>query len=192
MFRALYDWTLKLAAHRHSDRYLAAVSFAESSFFPIPPDVMLIPMMLAQRQRAYWIATICTVASVLGGIAGYAIGYFLFDTIGQWIIDLYHLGSKVESVRALYDEWGAVVTLTAGITPLPFKLITIANGFFHYNFPLFVILAVIGRGFRFYLLAFLVHRWGEPVQAFIEERLTLLGWLAMVLLIGGFGVITLI
>lgn len=192
MFRALYDWTLKLAAHRHSDRYLAAVSFAESSIFPIPPDVMLIPMMLAQRQRAYWIATICTVASVLGGVAGYAIGYFLFDTIGQWIIDLYHLGSKVESVRALYDEWGAVVTLTAGITPLPFKLITIANGFFHYNFLLFVILAIIGRGFRFYLLAFLVHRWGAPVQAFIEERLTLLGWLAMVLLIGGFGVITLI
>jgi membrane protein YqaA with SNARE-associated domain len=192
MFRPLYDWVLRMAEHRHANRALAAVSFAESSFFPIPPDVMMIPMILARRDKAFLIATICTIASVAGGIFGYAIGYFLFDTVGQWVVNLYHLEDKLETLRALYNEWGAAVTLTAGITPLPFKLFTIANGFFAFNFPLFVVLAIVGRGIRFFLVAALLKRFGEPVQAFIEKRLNLLGWAFVALLIAGFAVVTLI
>ncbi|WP_188054685.1 YqaA family protein [Sphingosinithalassobacter sp. CS137] len=192
MFRALYDWMLRMAHHRHAMRSMAAVSFAESSFFPIPPDVMLIPMVLARREKAYWIATVCTLASVAGGIFGYAIGYFLFDTVGQWLIGLYHLEDKVVALRALYDEWGAAVTLTAGVTPLPFKLITIANGFFSYNFAFFVILALVGRGIRFFLVAALLKRFGAPVQAFIEKRLDLFAWIFLALLAAGFAVVTII
>ncbi|WP_431470065.1 YqaA family protein [Sphingosinithalassobacter sp. LHW66-3] len=192
MFRALYDWMLRMAHHRHAMRSMAAVSFAESSFFPIPPDVMLIPMVLARREKAYWIATVCTLASVAGGIFGYAIGYFLFDTVGQWLIGLYHLEDKVVALRALYDEWGAAVTLTAGVTPLPFKLITIANGFFSYNFAFFVILALVGRGIRFFLVAALLKRFGAPVQAFIEKRLDLFAWIFLALLAAGFAVVAIV
>jgi len=192
MFRALYDWMLRMAHHRHAMRSMAAVSFAESSFFPIPPDVMLIPMVLARREKAYWIATVCTLASVAGGIFGYAIGFFLFDTVGQWLIGLYHLEDKVVALRALYDEWGAAVTLTAGVTPLPFKLITIANGFFSYNFAFFVILALVGRGIRFFLVAALLKRFGAPVQAFIEKRLDLFAWIFLALLAAGFAVVAIV
>ncbi|QIG79777.1 YqaA family protein [Stakelama tenebrarum] len=191
MFRALYDWVLRLAEHRHANRALFAISFAESSFFPIPPDVMMIPMILAKRERAFRIAALCTLASVLGGIFGYAIGAFLWESVGKWVIDLYHLETKMETLRTLYNEWGAVVTLTAGVTPLPFKLFTIANGVFAFNFPLFVVLAIVGRGIRFFLVAALLKRFGAPVQEFVEKRLNLFGWLFVVLLIGGFALISL-
>ncbi|WP_114952538.1 YqaA family protein [Sphingosinicella terrae] len=192
MFRALYDWTLRLAGHRHATRSLAVVSFCESSFFPIPPDVMLVPMVLARRDRAYMIATVCTVASVAGAIFGYAIGYFLFDTVGQWVIDVYHLGSRMEDLKALYDEWGDIVILVAGVTPIPFKLVTIASGFFQFNFFLFVILAALARGARFFAVAWLLKRYGAPMQAFIEQRLTLIGWAFLAALVGGFALIALI
>ena len=189
MFRKLYDWTLRLAHHRHAVRSMAAVSFAESSFFPIPPDVILVPVVLANRARAYWIATVCTVASVLGGILGYLIGMFLWDSIGIWISQLYHLESKMEDLRLLYAEWGALVILIKGLTPIPFKLVTIASGVFAFDFPLFVLLSLITRGFRFFLIAFLLKRFGEPVQEFIEKRLTIIGWVCLIALIGGFAAV---
>jgi membrane protein YqaA with SNARE-associated domain len=192
MFRALYDWTLRLASHRHANRSLAVVSFCESSFFPIPPDVMLVPMVLARRDQAYLIASVCTLASLAGGIFGYVIGYFLFDTVGQWLIDVYHLGSRMEGLRLLYEDWGDLVILIAGVTPIPFKLVTIASGFFQFNFLLFVILAAIARGARFFAIAWLLKRYGAPMQEFIERRLTLLGWLFLLLLAGGFALIALV
>ena len=186
MFRALYDWTLRLAGHRHAVRSMAAISFCESSFFPIPPDVMLVPMILARREQAYWIATVCTISSVLGGVLGYAIGYFLWDTVGQWLIDLYQMAERMEALRLLYAEWGAWVILIKGLTPIPFKVVTIASGFFAFNFPLFVLLALITRGARFFLIAWLLKRYGAPMQAFIERRLTWIGWVLLALLVGGF------
>ncbi|MDQ4087736.1 MAG: DedA family protein [Pseudomonadota bacterium] len=192
MFRALYDWTLRLASHRHAIRSMAVISFCESSFFPIPPDVMVVPMVLARRDQAYLIATVCTVSSVLGGVLGYAIGYFLWDTVGQWLIDVYHMADKMESLRQLYAQWGAWVILIKGFTPIPFKLVTIASGFFKFNFPLFLLLASITRGARFFLIAWLLKRYGAPMQEFIERRLTLVGWTFLILLVGGFALVALI
>lgn len=192
MFRALYDWTLRLAGHRHADRYMAAVSFAESSFFPIPPDVMLVPMILARREQAYRIAAICTIASVIGGIVGYGIGYFLYESVGKWLLGVYHLEGKVAGLKALYDQYGAAVILIKGLTPIPFKLVTIASGIFTFNFPLFVLLASITRGARFFLVAYLLKRFGAPVQKVIEERMNLIGWIVLAALIGGFAVVALI
>jgi len=192
MFRSLYDWTLRLAHHRHAVRSMAGVSFAESSFFPIPPDVMLVPIVLANRDRAYWIATVCTIASVLGGVLGYVIGAFLWESVGRWLAELYHLEDKMEGLRQLYAQWGSLVILIKGLTPIPFKLVTIASGVFSFNFPLFVLLAAVTRGFRFFLIAFLLKRFGEPVQAFIERRLNLIGWAVLIALIGGFAAVALL
>ena len=192
MFRALYDWTLRLAGHRHADRYMAAVSFAESSFFPIPPDVMLVPMILARREQAYRIALICTIASVLGGILGYGIGYFLYESVGKWLLNVYHLEGKIAGLKELYDRYGAFVILIKGLTPIPFKLVTIASGIFTFNFPLFVLLATITRAARFFLVAFLLKKFGEPVQKVIEERMNLIGWIVLAALVGGFAVVALL
>ena len=192
MFRALYDWTLRLAAHRHAMRYMAGVSFCESSFFTIPPDVMLVPMMLARRDQAYRIAAICTVASVLGGILGYFIGYFLYDTVGIWLINLYGAHDGLAEMERWYAQWGAAVILVKGLTPIPFKIVTIASGFFQYNFLAFVVLATITRGARFYLIAWLLKRYGAPVQAFIERRLNLIGIALLVALVGGFAAVRLL
>ena len=181
-----------MAGHRHADRTLALVSFAESSFFPIPPDVMVVPMVLARREQAYRIAAICTIASVLGGIAGYAIGMFLYESVGQWLIRLYGMSEGIETFRETYREWGAWIILIKGFTPIPFKLVTIASGIASFNFALFVLLATITRGLRFFLIAFLLKRYGEPVQAFIEKRMNLVGWLFLIALIGGFAVVALV
>ena len=192
MFRAMYDWVLRMAHHRHALRTLAAVSFAESSFFPIPPDAMVVPMVLARRDQAYLIATVCTVASVLGGIFGYCIGMFLMESVGQWLVNLYHLQDKVNAYTASYNEYGAWIILLKGLTPIPFKLVTIASGIAHFNFALFVILATITRGARFFTIAALLKRFGEPVQAFIEERLNLFAWAFLALLVAGFAAVALI
>jgi membrane protein YqaA with SNARE-associated domain len=192
MFRALYDWTLRLAGHRHAIRWLAVISFAESSFFPIPPDALVVPMVLARREQAWLIATVVTVSSVLGGIAGYAIGMFLYDSVGQWLIRLYGMGEGIEAFRATYREWGAAIILIKGFTPIPFKLVTIASGIAGFSFPIFVAASVATRGLRFFLLAWLLKRYGEPMQAFIERRLTLVGWLFLALLAGGFALVALI
>lgn len=192
MFRALYDWTLRLAAHRHAIRSLAVISFCESSFFPIPPDVMVVPMVLARREQAYLIATVCTVSSVLGGMLGYAIGMFLYDSVGQWLISVYGMGDGIESFRATYREWGGWIILIKGFTPIPFKLVTIASGIAAFSFPVFVAASVVTRGARFFLIAWLLKRYGAPMQEFIERRLTLVGWTFLALLVGGFAVVALL
>ncbi len=189
MFRALYDWTLRLAGHRHAIRSMAGISFAESSFFPIPPDVMIVPMILARRDQAWLIAAVCTVSSVAGGALGYAIGYFLYDTVGQWLMNVYGMSDGIEEFRTWYDKWGAAILLVKGLTPIPFKLVTIASGFAAFNFPLFLATALITRGARFFLIAALLKRFGEPIQDFIERRMTLVGTLFIVALAGGFAAI---
>lgn len=189
MFRALYDWTLRLAGHRHADRYMAAVSFAESSFFPIPPDVMLVPMMLARREQAYRIALICTISSVLGGALGYAIGMFLRDSVGEWLIRAYGMGEGIRQFETLFRAYGAEIILLKGLTPIPFKLVTIASGIAAFNFPLFILCAAITRGARFFLIAFLLNRYGAPMQEFIEKRMNLVGTLFLVALVAGFAVV---
>lgn len=192
MFRGLYDWTLRLAAHRHAIRSMAAISFAESSFFPIPPDAMIVPMILARRDQAWLIAAVCTVSSVAGGALGYAIGYFLYDTLGQWLMNFYGMSDGIEQFRAWYDKWGAAIILVKGLTPIPFKLVTIASGFAAFNFPLFLATALVTRGARFFIIAALLKRYGEPIQSFIERRMTLVGLLFLAALAGGFALIALI
>ena len=171
MLRNLYSWTMRLAEGPRALLALIAVSFAESSFFPIPPDTLLIPMILAQRKRAWTLALWCTAASVVGGIVGYGIGALLYDSVGKWIIDLYGYGDRIEQFRETYAKWGAWIILLKGLTPIPFKLVTIASGFAGYNFGLFIILSLITRGLRFFLVAGLLYIYGEPIRDFIERRL---------------------
>ncbi|MBT3334544.1 MAG: DedA family protein [Rhodospirillaceae bacterium] len=192
MRRWLYNRTMALAGHRHANWALGAVSFIESSVFPIPPDVILIPMVLAQRQRALLIAAICTVASVLGGLLGYAIGLYLFDAIGQPILEFYGYGEKFASFQSRYIEWGVWIVLIAGLTPFPYKVITIASGVAGLSLPVFLVASIVARGLRFAIVAALLWRFGEPIRDFIERYLGLLFALFMVLLIGGFALIKLV
>jgi len=190
MFRGLYDWTLRMAHHRHALRSLAAVSFAESSFFPIPPDVMMVPMVLARRDKAFLIATVCTLASIAGAMLGYAIGYFLYDSVGQWLIHIYGMSSRIEQFRLWYQQWGAAIILVKGLTPIPFKLVTIASGLAAFNFPLFLLSAAVTRAARFFLIAALIKRYGEPVREFIEKRLDMIAWIFLGALVAGFALIS--
>jgi membrane protein YqaA with SNARE-associated domain len=153
------------------------VSFAESSFFPIPPDVMLVPMSLARPQKAWLYATVCTVTSVAGGVVGYAIGALLYDSLGQWLINLYGYGDKVEAFRAGYAEYGAWIILLKGLTPIPYKLVTITSGFAGYDLVAFVLLSLVARGGRFFIVAILLNRYGTWIRGVIEERLGL--WVAL-------------
>src|SRR5215472_3140620 len=171
LLRRLYDWCLAAAHKPHALWTMGAVSFAESSFFPVPPDIMLIPMALARPERAYTMAALCTVTSVVGGLLGYSIGALLYDSVGAWLIGLYGYGDKVEAFRAAYAQWGAWIILLKGMTPIPYKIITIASGFAGYSFVMFVLLSFVARGMRFYLLAFLLNRYGERARVILEERL---------------------
>jgi len=186
MIRSLYDWVMKLAADRNAPSALFGVSFIESSFFPIPPDVMLIPMVLAERLKAWWFAFIATVGSVLGGVAGYLIGLYLFDLIGQPVIDFYGFGEKFESFRTQYNDYGAWIVFIAGVTPFPYKVITIASGATELNFMVFMVASLLARGLRFYVVAALLYWFGPPIRAFIEKRLGLVFTVFVILLIGGF------
>ena len=171
MLKRTYDWCINAADKPYALWILAAVSFAESSFFPIPPDIMLLPMSLARPKKAWWFATVCTIASVAGGVLGYAIGALLYDSVGHWLITVYGLSDKVETFRASYAEWGAVIILLKGLTPIPYKIVTITSGFAGYNLLLFIVFSVIARAGRFFLLAFLLHRYGDRARIIIEERL---------------------
>ena len=168
---------------------LIAVSFAESSFFPLPPDTLLIPMVLAQRQRAFTLALWCTAASVVGGIVGYGIGALLYDSVGKWIIDLYGYGDRIEQFRETYATWGAWIILLKGLTPIPYKLVTIASGFAGYNFGLFIILSLITRGLRFFLVAGLLYIYGEPIRDFIERRLGTVTLAMFAVIVSGFVIV---
>ncbi len=189
MIRRLYDWTMRSAEGPHALLALVAVSFAESSFFPVPPDTLLVPMALAQRQRAFTLALWCTGASVAGGILGYAIGSLLYDSLGKWIINFYGYGKSVEGFRETYAAWGAWIILLKGMTPIPYKLVTIASGFAGYNFGLFVILSVITRGIRFFLVAALVSYYGEPIRGFLERRLEAVALGMVGIVIAGFAIV---
>jgi membrane protein YqaA with SNARE-associated domain len=186
MLRALYDRTLAIAGHRHAMRGLAAVSFVESSVFPIPPDILIIPMVIAERAKAWRIAFVCTVASVLGGLLGYAIGYFLYDTVGQAVLEFYGYTEKFAEFRRFYEEWGFWFVMAAGFTPFPYKVITITSGVLALNPLVFVIASVVSRGARFYIVAGLLWYFGPPIRAFIEKYLGWLMVLFFVLLFGGF------
>ena len=177
---------MDLAGHRHALVALAVISFAESSFFPIPPDVLLIPMILAARQRAWLIATVCTVASVVGGVAGYAIGALLFDTLGQPIVMFYGYLDRFQEFQVRYEEWGAWIVAGAGFTPFPYKVITITSGVMDLDFGVFMAASTISRGARFFLLAALLWHFGPPIRAFIERYLPQLTIIFFVLLLGGF------
>ncbi len=185
MLRRLYNWTLSLAAHRHATLALAGVSFAESAIFPIPPDVLLVPMVLADPRKAYRLAAICTIASVLGGMLGYAIGALLYESLGAWLIQLYGYAHQMESFQAAYAKWGAWLILLKGLTPIPYKIVTITSGFAHYNFAAFVGLSLVTRGVRFFVEAWLLRRYGEPVRHFIEHRLEWVTLAFAVILVGG-------
>ena len=186
MLRKLYDWCIKAADKPYALWLMGAVSFAESSFFPIPPDTMLIPMSLARPERAWTYATVCTLTSVAGGVLGYVIGAMLYDTVGHWLIHLYGYGDKVEAFRAAYARWGAIIILLKGLTPIPYKIVTITSGFAGYNIWLFIVCSIVARGLRFYLTALVLNRYGAKVRAIIEERLAFWVTLGVLVLIAGF------
>lgn len=186
MLRRLYDWTLSLAVTPYALWALVVISFAESSFFPIPPDVLLIPLILAAPQRAFVIAGVCTVASVAGGAFGYLIGSQLFDAIGQPVLEFYGKMTEFESFKERFSEYGHWVVLTAGVTPFPYKVITITSGAAELPFSTFMLWSTIARGLRFFVVAALLWKFGAPIRAFIEQRLGILFTIFIVLLIGTF------
>ena len=186
MIRRLYDWTLSLAGHRHALWALAIVSFLESSVFPIPPDILMIPMIIARPNRAFVIAALCTLASVLGGLAGYWIGFGLFEQVGRPVLEFYGKDARFGEFAAFYNQFGAWAVLIAGVTPFPFKVITILSGATGLTLSVFLIASIIARGARFFIVAGLLWKFGEPIRDFIERRLTLMFTLFCVLLVGGF------
>ncbi|HMN50895.1 MAG: DedA family protein [Xanthobacteraceae bacterium] len=186
MLRRMYNWVLALSGRPSAPWALGAVSFAESSVFPIPPDVMLIPMCLAKPKRAFFYAGLCTITSVLGGLVGYAIGALLYESVGKWLIQLYGYGTQSEAFRQAYAEWGHWVILIKGVTPIPYKLVTITAGFAEYNLFWFVVLSLITRGLRFYLVAGLLYWMGPPAKEFIEKRLELIFVIFLIIFVLGF------
>ena len=189
MFRSLYNWCLRQAEGKHAEKVLFGVAFAESSVFPLPPDILLLPMALAQRLKAYRYASVCTMGSVLGGLLGYAIGALLLATVGQWIIDTYHLQAAFQRFHEEFAKWGVLIILAKGLTPIPFKLVTIASGAAALNLPAFVAASIVTRGFRFFLVAFLVRRYGEPIRNFIEKYLNWIALGVLALIVVGFWVV---
>ena len=184
ILRKLYNWTLKKSAHKNASWFLGLISFAESSFFPIPPDIILIPMVIAKRARAWFYAFICTLASVSGGVFGYAIGYFFYSTIGSVIVDFYDLSNSFNSFEQYYNQYGILIVLGGGFTPFPFKFITIASGVFNLNILQFIIVAFFARGLRFYILAVLLYIFGNTIKKLIDKYFNLLAILFFILLIG--------
>ncbi len=185
MLRRLYDWCIDAAHKPHALWIMGFVSFVESSFFPIPPDAMLIPMSIARPEKAYFYAGLCTVTSVAGGVLGYFIGAVLYDSVGLWLIQLYGYGSKVEAFREAYAQWGTWIILLKGVTPIPYKIVTIASGFAGYNLLMFILLSFVARGMRFYLAAFLLNRYGAQAREIIEKRLGFWVTVSILVLVGG-------
>ncbi len=185
MLRRAYDWCIAAADKPHALWLMGLVSFAESSVFPVPPDTLLIPMSLARPDRAWFYATLCTLTSVAGGVLGYVIGAYLYDTIGHWLIQMYGYGDKVEAFREAYARWGTLIILIKGVTPIPYKIVTITSGFAGYNLGLFIVFSFIARGMRFYLAAFLLNRYGAKARVIIEERLGFWVMVGVLVLIAG-------
>ena len=190
MLRSLYDRAMALAGHRHALWALAGISFIESSVFPVPPDVLLIPMVIARRERAFLYAAVCTAASVLGGFLGYAIGYFAFEAIGRPVLEFYHAMDRYAALKTSFDYWGAWIIILKGMTPIPYKILTIASGALKFDLATFALASVISRSLRFFLVATLLWRFGAPIRDFIERRLALVTSLFVVLLVGGFALVS--
>jgi len=186
MLKNTYDWLMRLAAGKNAPVALGAVSFAESSFFPIPPDVMLVPMVLADRSKAWWYATLATVTSVLGGIAGYAIGFYLLELVGKPLLAFYGKADGLAAFTQMFTDYGAIILLTKGMTPIPYKVLTISAGVAHMNLFTFIGASIVARAMRFFLVAGLLYYFGEPIRAFIEKRLVLVTTVVAVSIIGGF------
>ena len=184
--KRLYEWMMTLAAHGKAKTALFWVAFVESSFFPIPPDVMLIPMVLANRSRAWLIAAVASVGSVLGGMAGYAIGYFLFDAVAQPLLEFYGYLGKFQTFKAQYNDYGAWIVFIAGVTPFPYKVITIASGATALSLPIFIIASIVARAIRFFAVTGLLYVFGEQIRGFIERWFNLLAIVFVILLVGGF------
>jgi membrane protein YqaA with SNARE-associated domain len=184
MLRRMYDWVMGMAASRHAPTSLFAVSFAESSFFPIPPDVMLAPMVLARPDRAWRYAALCTLASVLGGILGYAIGFFL-EQPAQQLLAMLGKPTALADAECWYARWGSWVIIAKGFTPIPFKLVTITSGLLHFSFLTFIVAATVTRGARFFLVALVVKKFGPAMLPIIEKRLALFAGILIALLVIG-------
>jgi len=182
----MYDWAMRASRSKYALYVLAVISFVESSFFPIPPDILLIPMILAARQRAWLIAGVCTIASVMGGWFGYAIGMFLYDVVALPILEFYGYVAKFDEFRQYYNDWGAWIVFGAGITPFPYKVITIASGVSGLDIWTFSIASILARGFRFFLIAALLWKYGKKMEDFVVKNLGWLSILFFVLLLGGF------
>jgi len=189
LIRKLYDWTLKKSSHPKAAWFLSIVSFIESSFFPIPPDIILIPLILANRLKAWIYAFVCTVSSVLGGILGYLIGYFFYNSIGLFIINYYSLSDLFNSFELNYNAYGFWIVLGAGFTPFPFKFITIASGFFGLNLILFILVSFLARGLRFFLIAFLLRIFGNFILKYIDKYFNMLVIIFFIILFGSFLII---
>ena len=190
MFQTLYRKCLDLASHKSSNFYLGLVSFIESSFFPIPPDILLIPIIIARPKNAFLIATIATFASVLGGGLGYYIGLKFYELIGSAIVAFYHAEELFKEFQVQFNQYGTIAVLIAGITPFPYKIITISSGIAELPFLQFLIYSIIARGTRFYVIALLLRLYGDKIRGFIEKHLNLVFALFVVLLVGGFVLIT--
>lgn len=189
ILRRIYDAVINLSTKKNALWGLFAVSFVESSFFPIPPDIMLIPMIIAAPKNAWKIASVCTVASVLGAYLGYMIGVYFFEIIAEPILDFYGYTQKFNEFKELYSQYGAWIVFGAGITPFPYKIITIASGVVHLNLMVFTIASIMARGLRFFIIAWLLKAYGEKMRMFIEKNLGWLSVIFMLLLIGGFALI---
>ena len=186
MLRRLYDKTIALASKPHAMWALGGVSFTESSFFPIPPDALLIPMVLARPDRGWTIALVCTASSVVGGMFGYAIGYFLYETLGLWLINLYGMERGYEEFKLAYATWGLWIILIKGLTPIPYKLVTIASGAAQFDLLVFFLASIATRGVRFYVEVGLLKMFGPAIRTFVEKYLTLVTTALVVILVGGF------
>ena len=180
MFESLYEKVIGWSRHPHAERYLGGMSFAESSFFPVPPDVMLIPMCVADRGKAWRFALITTITSLLGGVVGYAIGYFLFEAVKPLLVDLGYWDAYLKG-RDWFDDWGVWAVLIAGFSPIPYKIFTIAAGVATLNLPAFIIASFVGRGARFFLVAGLVVAGGERMESLIRQYVERIGWAVVAL-----------
>jgi membrane protein YqaA with SNARE-associated domain len=185
MLRRFYDWLLLQAGKKNATWVMAGISFAESSFFPLPPDLLLVPMMLKKRRLVWWYATVATLSSVVGGYVGYAIGYFLFEAVGQKVIDFYGLQRSFADFETGFQDWGIWFIIIKGLTPIPYKIVTIACGVLHFNLALFTLGSVVARAVRFFAEAALFHFKGDVAKVFIETRLTLVTTVSAVVLVGG-------
>ena len=182
----LYNWIMRLSHHRHARWYLAAISFAESSFSPILPDPMILTMCLADRKQAFNVATISTLSSVAGGFLGYYIGYALFETVGLWIVTTMSSKSAFDHFHDTFHQWGFLIIALKGFTPIPFKIVTITSGVVKFDLLQFTVASLIARGLRFYLVAFLLWRYGEKVKVFVESNLALVTMAGLAIIIIGF------